>query len=217
MALLLPPRFLIRLAIPCPYVPMANFGDTGFSLPAANRLDGHAALDGAFEFADVRLGWNELGMGIQVTVAGKKQEPVGDRERPRSSDGLTLWLDTRGDRTSHRASRFCHQFHLLAAGGGDDRGEPAFVQSKINRALQDAPHAPAGQVAFRGVVSRGGYRLEAFLPGNVLNGYDPEQFPELGVYVAIRDAELGDQYLTLNPDFPFSDDPSLWPVLELVK
>jgi hypothetical protein len=216
MPALIPPRFLIRLALPCPYVPMKAFGDKGFDLPAAAILDGRANLEGAFEFAQIRMGWNELGIGVQVAVAGKKMDPVGDRERPRSSDGLTLWLDTRGDRTAHRASRFCHQFHLLAAGGGDDRSEPTFVQSKINRALQDAPMATADQVGFRGVVSRGGYRLEAFFPGSVLNGFDPEQYATLGVYTAVRDQELGDQFLTVNQDFPFADDPSLWQALELV-
>ena len=51
----------------------------------------------------------------------------------------------------------------------------------------------------------------------VLSGYDPEQHPRLGVYYAVFDHELGDQFLSLNMDFPFADDPSLWGVLELVK
>ena len=31
------------------------------------------------------------------------------------------------------------------------------------------------------------------------------------------DAELGEQVLTVGPDFPYWEDPSLWSVLELVK
>ena len=154
---------------------------------------------------------------INPFIPEKKQPPAGDRDRPRSSDGLTIWIDTREDRTSHRASRYCHQFHLLAAGGGSDRSEPTFVQSKINRALQDAPFSPANAAPFRGVVSKGGYQLQAFLPSEILTGFDPEQHPRLGIYSAVRDRELGDQYLTVNQDFPFADDPSLWQILELVK
>ena len=85
------------------------------------------------------------------------------------------------------------------------------------RALQDAPLAPAGAVPFRGNVGRGGYILQAFLPADVLTGFDPDQHPRLGIYTVVRDQELGDQYLTVNQDFPFADDPSLWQILELVK
>ena len=33
-------------------------------------------------FADVRLAWNELGIGLQVEVRGKQELPVGNPERP---------------------------------------------------------------------------------------------------------------------------------------
>jgi hypothetical protein len=217
---IIPNRFLVRVAHPCPYV-KAMPGDADddhlIDLPAAARLENFAALDGRADFADVRLAWNEFGLGVQVTVTGKDQPPAADADRPWASDGLTLWIDTRDARTSHRASRYCHQFHLLPAGGGADRDEPAFAQTKINRALQDAPLGNPGDVPFRGTQVKGGYRLEAFLPAAVLTGFDPEQHPRLGVYYAVRDQELGDQFLAVNGDFPFADDPSLWEVLELVK
>ena len=117
---LVPPRFLVRVAHPCKYVkaiPRSGRGEL-LDLPAACQIDTFAALDAAVDFADVRLAWNELGIGIQASVTGKDQPPQGDANRPRHADGLTLWLDTRADRTSHRASRYCHQFHFLAAGAG---------------------------------------------------------------------------------------------------
>ena len=103
------------------------------------------------------------------------------------------------------------------AGGGADRDEPVFAQTKINRALQDAPLGNPGDVPFRAARVKGGYRLEAFLPAAALYGYDPEEHSRLGVYYAVRDQELGDQFLSVNWDFPFADDPSLWAVLELVR
>lgn len=217
---IVPYRFLVRVAHPCPYVkgmPLGDNDDYVVDLPDAARLNNFADLDGAANFADVRVAWNELGLGVQVTVKGKEQLPAGDVDRPRGSDGLTLWIDTRGDRTAHRASRTCHQFHLLAAGGGPDKGDPAFAQAKINRATQDAPVCNPAGVPFRGGRVKGGYRLGAFLPAAVLAGYDPEQHPRLGVYYAVRDQELGDQHLAVNGDFPYWDDPSLWGTLELVR
>jgi hypothetical protein len=219
MPALVPARFLVRVAHPCPFVAAMPTDDADrlLDLPPAAALNTFAALDGQTDYADVRIAWNDLGIGVQVTVTGKKQPPGGDVNRPRSTDGLTVWLDTRGDRTSHRATRTCHQFHLLAAGGGADKDEPAFAQSKINRALADAPLADPATVPFRGERTKTGYRLEAFLPVAILTGYDPEQYPKLGVYYVVHDGEQGDQPLAVGSDFPFWDDPSLWATLELVK
>jgi hypothetical protein len=216
---LVPHRFLVRVAYPCRYVKdmPRDDDDQLLDLPEACRLDNFAAMDEQRNFADVRLAWNELGMGFQVAVRGKEQVPQGDVGRPRGSDGVTLWVDTRDARASHRASRYCHQFHFLPAGGGPERDEPAFVQTKINRALQDAPLCSPNAVPFRCEHVKGGYVVEAFLPATVLNGYDPEQNRRMGVYYAVRDAERGEQVLSVGSDFPYWEDPSLWSVLELVR
>src|SRR5262249_52092850 len=98
---------------------------------------------------------------------------------------------------------------------GSERDEPVFVQSKIHRALEDAPLAPASAVPFQVQRRKSGYLLEAFLPAAVLNGFDPEQNPRLGWFYAVRDNELGEQTLSLGADFPVGEDSSLWNVLEL--
>src|SRR5205823_2285097 len=214
---LLPSRFLFRVAHPCRHVAkMPREDDRLLDLAESCRVDNLAAMDDRKNFADVRLAWNELGLGVQVAVRGKDQLPLGDVSRPRQSDGVTLWIDTRDARTSHRASRYCHQFHFLPTGGGPERDEPAFAQTKINRALQDAPLAPATAVPFQCQRTKTGYIVEAFLPAGVLNGFDPEQNPRLGFYYAVRDAELGEQVLSVGSDFPFGEDPRLWSVLDLV-
>ncbi len=218
MSQLIPNRFLFRVSYPCRYVPdLPREGDDLLDLPKECRLDSFAAMDQRRTFADVRVAWNEGGLALQVEVRGKDQVPLGDAARPRHSDGVTVWIDTRDARTSHRASRYCHQFHFLATGGGPDKDEPAFVQSKINRALQDAPPVNADMVPFQFVPRTGGYRLEAFLPAAALHGFDPEQNPRLGIHVAVHDQELGEQSLSVGSDFPWAEDPSLWSVLELVK
>jgi len=216
---LIPHRFLFRISYPCRYVkgiPQED-SDVLLDLLESCRIDNFAAMDEVQNFADVRLAWNENGLGAQVEVRGKEAPPQGTPDRPRGSDGLTLWIDTRGDRTFHRASRFCHQFHFLPAAGGSDKDEPVFVQSKINRATQDAPFANMEDVGLRVERLKGGYRLEAFLPAAALNGFDPEEHPKLGFFYAVRDLEHGDQTLSVGSEFPYADDPSLWATLELVK
>src|SRR5262245_24277161 len=99
-----PNRFLFRLTIPCHYVGKVPDlkGDDLVDLPEKCRFDSFASLEGKKDFADVRLAWNENGLAIQMVVWGKEQLPVGNGSKPNHSDGLTLWLDTRDARTSHR-------------------------------------------------------------------------------------------------------------------
>jgi hypothetical protein len=215
---LIPNRFLFRVSHPCRYVGgIPDDEDELFSLPEDCRLDNFAGMDAKRNFADVRLAWNAGGLALQVQVQGKERAVIGDAARPRHSDGVSLWIDTRDARTSHRASRFCHQFHFLPTGGGADKDEPAFAQAKINRALQDAPFARAGAVPFRCRNRPSGYRLTAFLPAEALSGFDSEQNPRMGVFYCVRDAELGEQTLGAGTDLPYGEDPTLWGVLELTR
>jgi hypothetical protein len=215
---LIPNRFLFRLTQPCQYIRvLPRRGEDLLDLPESCRIDNFAGMDEFRNFAEVRMAWNENGLGLQVEVRGKEKAPVGDAGRPRHSDGVTLWLDTRDARTGHRASQFCHQFHFLPVGGGTDKESPAFVQSKINRAIRDANLAAPGSVPYRCAIRGNGYRIEAFLPAEVLHGWDPEQHPRPGFFYAIHDQELGTQTSGAGTDFPYAEDPSLWGSLELKR
>ncbi len=214
-----PFRFLGRVCHPCRFVKGIpdESGDEILDLPESCRFDNFAAMDGKHNFADVRIAWNTKGLAVQATITGKEKAAQGDPNRPRFSDGVTLWIDTRDARTFHRASRFCHQFHLLPAAAGTDRDEPVLLQSKINRAQQDAPMADLTDVPFRAFPRKGGYRVEVFFPADALNGFDPEEHPRLGFYYSVRDQELGEQVPSVGSEFPYSDDPTLWSVIELTK
>jgi hypothetical protein len=192
-------------------------GDDLLGLPPECRLNNWSGMEGLRNFADVRLAWNELGLGLQVDVRGKEQEVTGHQTKLKASDGITLWIDTRDSRSAHRASRYCHQFHFLPVGGGTDGLEGYFAQARIHRALQDAPHCPPHVLMFHVKLTKGGYLLEAFMPAAALHGFDPEQSRRLGIYYVVRDNELGDQTLSVSSDFPYWEDPSLWSVLELAR
>ena len=216
---LIPHRFLFRLAYPCRYrrdLPRPR-QDRLLDLTADDRLDNFAAMDEQRNFAEVCLAWNEKGLAVQIEVKGKEKLPQGDVARPRGSDGLSLWIDTRDARAGHRGSRTCHQFHFLATGGGSEQDEPAWVQTNLHRALEDAPRAANDSILFRVHSRARGYLLETFLTTAALHGFDPEQNPRLGFFYSVRDDELGEQLLSAGPEFPFWEDPSLWSVLDLVK
>ncbi|MSR31206.1 MAG: hypothetical protein EXR99_06820 [Gemmataceae bacterium] len=212
-----PPRFLLRLARKCQRldaIPRKS-KDFPLDLPPSCRLEDLSALDGQPSFADIRMAWNPRGVGLQVTVSGKKQPAAGDVKRPAVADGVTLWLDTRDSHGSHRGTRFCHQFHFLASGGGPDGEDPCIVQAKIHRALQDAPMAQVTELPFHCAIFPDGYHLEVFLTESALHGFSTEECPRLRTCLRVHDREQGDMILDCTAELPYGEDPSLWSVLIL--
>lgn len=215
----IPTHFLFRVAYPCLYLPNIPLkkGDDLLNLPEAATLPPFARLAGGKSWATIKTAWNEKGFALELIVTGKDNPAQGDPNRPRSSDGITFWLDTRDVRDSHRGSRYCHQFSLIATGAGEDRDEPAIIQQKIHRALQDAPIKNSSDFLCRRHPHKNGYRLEAFLPATSLSGFDVEVNARLGFFYLAQDSELGQQSLSHGPEFPFAEDPTLWQMLELKK
>ncbi len=67
MSSLLPVRFLFRYALPVRYDrKLPATGKKLLALPAGFALADFAALDKAEPFGELRLAWNEKGLGISV-------------------------------------------------------------------------------------------------------------------------------------------------------
>jgi hypothetical protein len=218
---LVAPRFLFRFAVPVLHrEPIWKNGS--IDLDERNRLLNLAELDDGTAdreraFADVRMAWHADGLALNVRVDDKKQ-PVWCREgRLEDSDGLQVWIDTRATLNIHRASRYCHRYAFLPAGGGRRQDEPLADQLLINRARENArPIRPRElQVASR--ISKTGYWLAAFIPTVALAGYDPLQYRQLGFTYAIYDRELGLQTFATGPAFPYDEDPTCWATLDLIE
>lgn len=218
MSSLVPQRFLFRYSFPVSFVEKLPLdGRRLLGLSEGCVLPSPASLDGSPSFGDLRLAWNEKGLGISVEVVGKRQPLRCDERRLDDSDGLQVWIDTRNTQNIHRASRFCHAFSLLPLGGGADGAESVGIQTEIPRAKELTPLAPRGAIRVSSTVKRDGYLLEAWISAEALNAYDPEAQPRLGFYYVLRDEELGLQTLSVDAEFPYAFDPSLWSTLELVR
>jgi hypothetical protein len=217
---LVAPRYLFRFCLPV-LKREPIWKDGGIELDDSYRLLNLAELDTGtidreHQFADVRMAWSAEGVALNVRVDGKKQ-PVWCREgRLEDSDGLQVWIDTRATLNIHRASRYCHRYVFLPAGGGRRQDEPLADQVLINRARENArPIRPRElQVASR--VTKTGYWLAALIPAVALGGYDPHQYHQLGFTYAVYDRELGLQTFANGPAFPYDEDPTCWATLELV-
>lgn len=218
---LLAPRFLFRFTVPVlrrepVWKPGGVELDESYSLLNLAELD-RGTGDRETRFADVRMAWGMDGLLFNVRVEGKKQ-PVWCRDgRLEDSDGLTVWIDTRATLNIHRASRYCHRYAFLPAGGESGNTTPVADQLLINRARENARPIRPRELQVAAKVTSSGYRLAAFVPAIALGGYDPLQHRQLGFTYAIFDRERGLQTFATGPAFPFTEDPTCWSALELVE
>jgi hypothetical protein len=189
----------------------------GFSLDERYVLPALGELDGRPAFADVRMAWSPDGLAWQATIDGKTQPPWCRDSRLEDSDGLQVWVDTRGTLNVHRASRFCHRFIYLPRGGGSGSDQPMADQLLINRAKENARPVRPRELAVRSKVTASGYTLWALAPAAALGGFDPAQQPRLGFTYALLDRERGLQTFASGPEFPYEEDPSCWAELRLVE
>ena len=210
------PTFLFRFSVPCYYASSPR-GNGQFELGPEYRLPSLSELDGRPQFADFRLGWNEDGLVIRLCVKGKSQSPWCRQNRMEDSDGLQVWLDTRAGVNVHRAGRYSHRFGFLPCGGGQGFQMPVADQMLIHRARENAEPVRPGQLKLHRSLEPDGYILSCRLPAAALTGYDPAQYERIGFTYAVVDRELGWQTMTVGPELPFTEDPSLWATLELVR
>jgi hypothetical protein len=218
---LLAPRFLFRFAVPVPRRdPIWKPG--GIELDESHQLLNLAGLDAGSEdgephFADVRMAWGVEGLLFNIRVDGKKQPPWCRDGRLEDSDGLQVWIDTRATLNIHRASRFCHRYVFLPAGGGRGNLEPMADQLLINRARENARPIRPRELQVAAKITKSGYWMAAFVPSVALGGYDPHQHRQIGFTYSVYDRELGMQTFATGAAFPFQEDPTCWAALELIE
>jgi hypothetical protein len=208
---MVPTRFLLDIELPLRYraVPPGVTGDIRewgeeYRLPDLWRLEGRHG------FAPVFAAWNEDGIYVATVVSGKRSRLMCKPQTFWKSDHLRVCLDTRDARGNKRATRFCHQFYLLPTGGGGKGDRPVGGAHKIQRAREDAPLAPPGRIRVGSRIKATGYTLDAHIPADCLNGFDPAEHPRLGFYYILEDRDHGQQYLTVGDDLYWYVDPSTW-------
>jgi hypothetical protein len=215
---LVPNRQLFDFELPLGYRPGAPgpTADLG-AWDERHRLPGLCLLDGQRPFAPVYAAWNEEGVYVATSVEGKRRPLHCDVGEFWKSDHLRLCVDCRDARTNKRATRYCHQFYLMPSGGGPGRADPAGRSHPIQRAREQSPPVPAGRLVMAARVTETGWTLEAHIPADCLNGFDPVEHPRIGLYYMLEDRDHGQQCLTVGDDLYWYVDPSTWATAVLVR
>jgi hypothetical protein len=213
---LLPTRFLFRFAASCVYHPALG-EQPPFELEVGYRLPSLGELEGDKPFADLRAAWSEAGLAFSVRIEGKRLPTWCRETKLEDSDALQVWVSTRETHNIHRATRFCHRFIFLPAGGGRSYEQPLADQLLVDRSRENANPVRPGQLKVASDKRVDGYVLSAFVPAVALTGFNPADYPRMGFTYQVLDRELGQQYFSVGSEFPFASDPSLWGTLELVR
>ncbi len=218
---MIPKRLLFRFRFPCRqaksfWSPKGPALDESFRIPDMNALESdNAAIEPSP--CDFRIAWSPTGLVFSLRITGKKQRPWCRAIHPEESDGLQMCLDTRDIHDVHRATRFCHRLIFLPAVDGQPPSVPQVFWFPIHRAKAHPQPIDIGQIKLKTTLLADGYQLDAMIPGKVLTGFDPVEYPALGFHYVITDRELGDRYFLVEPPFPHDHDPSLWGTLQLVS
>ncbi|MEZ6141298.1 MAG: hypothetical protein R3B84_12075 [Zavarzinella sp.] len=201
-------------AIHWPDMPASRRKGAQLAIPKEGLLDTFADLDDRPDFTEIRCGWNDHGIGFSFLLpAFDRKKATILLDQPTSSTGISLWLDTRGDRTGHRATRTCHHFHIFPFGPEDDT--PSVGAFRIARALVDAPLPNTENLILHCTPQQSSQLWEIFLPATELSGYHPAEFSTCGVFWRINH-HTDTQLAGTTEEYPYDNDPSLWHSLELV-
>ncbi|NGX61738.1 MAG: hypothetical protein K940chlam9_01227 [Chlamydiae bacterium] len=182
-------------------------------LTKKHRLPDLSSLHNMHPFADVSMGWNELGIYLHFTIEGSFRHP--DFPGIRSGDSIELFFDTRDVKTTAYNTRFCHHFYFLPI-SVQPNGE-AIQAGEMTRFRTEDTHELCDPDLLQIEKKKGG-KFEIFLPRETLYGYDPTQFSRIGFTYRINRVGGAVQYFSANEgDFSIEKQPSLYASMRLVK
>lgn len=222
----IPNRFLFRIEMQCRYrenLDEMNDLPPEFDFPDFETLEqSDSSSSGPFSSKNgknfrVRGAWNEKGIAFQFFISGKTRTLWCNPNRPDESDRIELWLDTRNVHNVHRATRYCHRLVCLPTGDGEDGEKPFATMLPINRTKQMPNEIPNGAMKIASKVQRNCCSVLLYLSADALTGYDPSEFQDLGIAWSLIDRDFPQTTLTAGTPFPFTEDPSLWYSIHLLK
>ena len=170
-----------------------------------SHLPNNTDLLGEDHFADCALSWSESGLHAGLHVHKQFESAVYPKFT--QGDALELFIDTRDLKEAGFPTRFCHHFLILPQ---EVQGVRALELTRLR--TDDAhPLCDPELIEVKFLPTSHSYELEIFLPTEILFGYDPLQFNQLGFTYTVHRAGGPPQNFALSSTYvSIAQNPSLW-------
>lgn len=199
------PVHFFAISLDCQYLGADLFPySKKYLLPLTDKLTGE------YSFANISIGWQEKGIGLNILV---KESAVHSRFPDiDQGDSVELFFDTRDLKTAGFNTRFCHHFFFLPQSvEGTSCGEKTHFRTEDSHPLCDA-----SLLICETVLKKNEYQIKIFIPSECLYGYDVNQFDRLGFTYRINRAHGNSQHFSvMTQDYQIDQQPSLWASLNL--
>jgi hypothetical protein len=213
---IVPPSFLFQFSMAAPQVNSIPRKKGGLlQLDDACRIFVPGTLNDSNASFDLKVAWNPEGLGIEFDVRGKKLPPAGRRSSLKTSDYISIFIDTRHTANVHRATEYCASLNVFPVDEDFDE-KPAVVFAEIAQQRATKKDQDGRKCGLQCHTHPNGYTLELWIPQTQMFGFDEApSIGRIGFYCVVHDTELGEIPLSIADDFPIAFDPSTWLQLEL--
>ena len=213
---IVPPSFLFQYSMSAPQVNGIPSRKGGLlQLDDACRIFVPASLNHSSASFDLKVGWNPEGLGMEFNVRGKKLPPAGRRSSLKTSDYISIFIDTRHTANVHRATEYCLSLTALPMDEDFDE-KPAVLFTEIAQQRASKKDQDGRRCGIQCHTHSNGYSLELWVPQAQMFGFDEApSIGRIGFYCLVHDTELGEIPFSIGEDFPVTFDPSTWLQLEL--
>lgn len=215
---IVPPSFLFQYSMAIPHVAAIPYRKGKLlRLADSSRLFVPGVMNEASAPFDLKVAWNAEGLGIEIGVSGKKLAPAGRLGNLKTSDHISLFVDTRHTASVHRATEYCSSLKVLPCDeDADNQPSVSFAEIAQQRSVKKDLNGRKCEV--RCHVCSDGYNVELWIPGTQLFGFDEApEIGRIGFCCMVHDTELGEMPLSVGDDFPVAFDPSTWLQMELAS
>jgi hypothetical protein len=162
--------------------------------------------------AEVSFDWSEEGIGVKVAADYLLEECYFPQYE--KGDAWEFFFDVRDNKQSSIPSRFCH--HFLVHGASID-GIHAREISKC-RAEDSHPLCDPVEIVVNILNTKKGYEMKVFFPKEILHGYDPIQFAQIGFAYRIHRYKGSPQHFPVSGKYiDLWQNPALWASILLTQ
>ena len=178
------------------------------------KIPALSSLNGSKQFAEMSIAWNSDGLFFHSILKAPADKASRLKASGLSSKSLLLsvYIDTRWSPDVHWATTFCHRFDFILSRPTSSnpvvRGHGELNPIQRARAAPTAIHPNDISVASFAIPD--GYEIKAYLRGDTLTGFAPEEFQEIGIFYTINDSVFGNQIMARTLQSPYFEDPSVW-------